>query len=510
MIQVLINNIDRTSDIIASSLSVSQNLTNEVDTAQFSIRKYGSRTYTPTINEEVKIFDGTTQIFGGLIRRFNESIETSNKVVYNIQCSDYSSMMDKLLVARVYENLSVKDIITAMLADYAVDFNANNVLCELEIDKIVFNQVPVSQCISRLAKLVKYEWYVDENKSINFFQINDKVAPFGLTDDGGKYVYSSLTRGSDGTQIVNRVKVRGGEYNGSLYTDSITVSGSDTKSFILPYKFANLAISVNDVSKVVGIDNIDDFTSKDVLYNFEEKTFRFNTALSAGDIIEFSGNPKVRVFAVAEDLESIATYGKVEKLIREDDIESNALARKRAVAELYTYASEVIDASFFTREAGLRAGMTININSVDKGYNDDMVIKSITFKPIDYNAFGYQVNCISGKRYNLINVLALLLAPKTLKSDEREVAEDIASNQETLTIQDEVFVVNPISNDEELTIEENYIITEDEPAWVLSPYAPASQTDEKRPGRLGISMKLYDEPPFGIGFMEIENTFIIN
>ena len=491
MIQVLIDNIDRTAEIIFNSLSVSQAITNSVDTATFSIRKYGDRTYTPTMGEEVKIYDGATQIFGGNIKKVNESLETSEGIKYNIQCSDYTAEMNKLLVARRYENKTIKEIITEMLADYAPAFNADNVMSNFLIDNIVFNQIPVSQCIKRLSDLVKYEWYVDENKSVYFFQINDLPAPYNLTDTSGNFVSHSLGRNLDGSQIVNRVKVRGGEYDGLLFTDSITVSGDDTKSFILPYKFSNLAIKLNGVTKIVGLDNLDSFPTVDVLFNFQEKTFRFDTALTAGDVIEFSGNPKVRVFAVAEDPNSIALYGRVEKLIREDDIESNAVARQRAVAELYAFASEVIDASFTTRTPGLKTGMTINLSSVKKGYDDNLVIKGITFKPIDKDNFGYQVSCISGKRYDLVQVLAKLLAPKTLKIDETEIAEDIFIDQYDLSITEEHQVILPVLDDGSIEIEENIIVSDTEPTWVLAHYTPTSQADPKRQGRLDLSMKLY-------------------
>ena len=40
------------------------------------------------------------------------------------------------------------------------------------------------------------------------------------------------------------MKVRGGEYDGATYTDKITVNGSNSKSFKLPYKFSGLTIKV--------------------------------------------------------------------------------------------------------------------------------------------------------------------------------------------------------------------------------------------------------------------------
>jgi len=496
MVQVLIEGTDRSSLIEFESLVVNQNITDSVDTAKFIIRKYGSRTYTPVYGEEVKIYDGASQIFGGIIRKINEKVESgADGLVYDIECSDYTAEMDNLLVAQSYDSKTINEIITDILSKYAPTFDANNVNSDFLINKIVFNQVRVSACIKKLAEIVNYEWYVDENKSVHFFINTEKTAPFDLTDTSGNYVSKTLERILDGTTIVNRVKVRGGEYDGSLYTDEITVSGSNSKSFSLPYKFSNLTIKLNTVAQTVGIDNIDDFTTKDVLYNFQEKTIRWENALTDADVIEFSGNPRVRVFAVAEDSASIALYGKIEKLIREDDIKDNTVARNRALAELYAYSDNVIDAKFETRTAGLRAGMSIQLTSTKRACDDTLVIKSISFKPIDPNTMGYKVECISGKRYGLLQILAKLLEPKPLDIDETEVSEEIFSDNATLTITEEHEVVLPVEDNATITISESNLLDPlgagVEPTWVLGIYHPTSQTDVKRQGRLDYSMKLY-------------------
>lgn len=492
MIQVLINNIDQSSIIERESLTVNQNITDNVDNAKFTIRKYGSRTYIPVYGEEVKIYDDATQIFGGIIRRVKESVESgADGIVYDIECSDYTAEMDNRLVAQTYENKTIKEIITDILSLYAPTFNANAVNSDFLIAKIVFNQVKISQCIRKLADIVKYEWYVDETKTVHFFIETEISAPFNLTDTSGNYISTSLERNLDGSTIVNRVKVRGGEYSGSTYTDKITVSGSNSKSFSLPYKFDNLTVKLNTVAQTIGVDNIDDFTTKDVLYNFQEKTIRWENELSDADVIEFSGNPRIRVFAVAEDSESIALYGKIEKLIREDDIKDNTVARNRALAELYAYSNNVIDAKFETRTPGLRAGMSINLNSTKRACDDTLVIKTVSFRALDPNTFGYKVECVSGKRYGLLQILAKLLEPKPLDIDETEINEEIFSDNAVLTITEEHEMVMPVEDTATITISENNIVIGTEPDWVLADYHPTSQLDPKRQGRLDYSLQVY-------------------
>jgi hypothetical protein len=56
------------------------------------------------------------------------------------------------------------------------------------VNYIAFNYEYPSKCLQRLAELFAWNWYVDENKDINFFAKFDKAAAYSLTDTGAKYV----------------------------------------------------------------------------------------------------------------------------------------------------------------------------------------------------------------------------------------------------------------------------------------------------------------------------------
>lgn len=475
---VKINSVDKSEFIELDSLFVEENLTSLVDTAKFIIKKIGDRVFVPEFNDDVEVWDGAVQIFGGKILIITENIKTgAGGIVYECSCVDHTYEMDKVLASKTYENETVAAIITDLLSSYAPTFNANNVDSTYVVTKIVFNQVSISSCIKKLAEMLRYDWYVDVDKSVHFFSKFSKSAPFNITDTSANYIFKTLERNVDGSQLVNRVKVRGGEYDGSTYTDSITVKGNVSKSFRLPYKMSNLTVKLNTVSKTVGIDFIDDFTTKDVLFSYQDQTFRFENALADGDVIEYSGNPKVRVLAVAEDGVSIASYGAIEKLVRDDSIKDNTLARRRAAAELYAYAVEVVDAKFETYESGLHTGQTINIQSTLRGSDDNLIIKRVSYKMIDPMTFGYSVQLVSTKRFGLIEMLQKLMEPAALDADENEVSETIYTTSEELTITEEIELVAPFDADDTLTIGENVLLNPVDPAdveFVLGPYTPKS------------------------------------
>jgi len=487
MISVFINNVNFSDKIKWNNLKVSQILTSQVDTASFEIIKKEDDSFEISIKDEVIIYDGDKKIFGGEIQNINEEVIGVNGLRFSIQCSDYTNRLDSLLVSKNYENMSVKDIIDDIISIYATDFTTNITGAEFEISKVVFNNVSISTCLKKLATLLSYEWYVDADKVIYFFQRFSISAPFNLADSSGNYVWESLKRQIDGTQIVNEVIVRGGlGVQSSLYTDVITVSGSSSKSFPLPYQFAvsgftiRLDTGAGYVSKTVGIDGLDDFTTKDVLYNYNDKSIRFENNLSDTNKIEFSGYKTFYVKAIVSDYPSILAYGLRQKMIRDDSIKDSTTARQRAVAEISAYKDSISELNFRTYESGLRTGMVMLLNSELRAVSDLMsVIQKIDFKTVDPNTFYYDVKLITTRKYTLIEILSELLRPKDEDENENEIAEIIKTDLAVMTMEEVITAVVPFSDSAIITISEN--IENDplgigiEPTWVLGDYFPTSQ-----------------------------------
>ncbi len=499
MIQVVINGTDRTSLLDKGSLEVQQILGAQRDTSKFSYRKYGSRSYVPAVLDTVLVYDGSSKIFGGRIVRISEKfLNGADGIVYTVDCADYSFDLDSLLVSQSYSGMTVNAIIADILTNFATGFTGTNVDCPIVIGKVVFNQVAISQCLKRLADMVKFDWYVDPDKDLHFFSKYTNTAPFNLTDTSGNYIINSLERKIDGSQIANQVKVRGGEYEASSYQDIITVNGNTQATFKLPYKFSNLTVQLDTgagyVSKTVGVDFINDFTTHDVLYNYNDQTIKFASALADGNKIKFSGNPKVRVLAVASDPASIATYGVKEKLIEDSSIEDLATARKRAVGELSAYKDQQTEANFDTYTSGLRAGMVINLNSSRRTTNTDFIIRAVKFKPLKPDTYVYSVQLVTTKKYDLTELLQSILQPTDLKSADSETTETIKTDIATITITESITVGTAVTDNITITITEN--IQKDplgagvEPSWVLAPYFPSSILDTKREGFLDRNFKL--------------------
>lgn len=499
-LQVKVNTIDRTSLIEQEGFSVEQVLTSQADTTKLKYRKYGSRSFVPAINDAVDVYDGSTHIFSGTIIRIDEeTIANPAGLEYSVECVDLSYSLDNMLVAKTYSAMTIKDIILDIIANYAPTFTTVNVQSNFTVGAVVFNQIPVSECLKRLADIVRYEWFVDADKDLHFFPKYTTLAPINLTDVSGNYVVDTLKRRIDGTQIANVVKIRGGLYDAASFTDVITVKGSGQQAFKLPYQFANLVVELDTgagyASQTLGIDFIDDFTTKDVLYNYNERTIKWGSALADGNKIRFTGNPKVRVLAVATDDPSIALYGRKEKLIKDESIAEIDTARRRAAAELEAYKEKASEVTFKTYTPGLTVGQVINLNSSQRTVNDNFLISRVKFGPYKPDAFAYTVSLTSQRKYDLIDVLQSLIKPDDQQASDAEVAEDIRTDSAIITVEELISLPAAVTDFITVTVTES--LSKDplgagvEPTWVLGPYFPSSVSDTKRELNCDYSFELY-------------------
>jgi len=204
---IKVNTVDISSQVIFTSLSVTNNLYSEPNNAYFEIIKSTSKSYVPTPNDEVEIIDTGVTIFKGLLikilRSMNGFIES-----YNLEFKDWTEELSSTLVAQTYTGYTVEaiiaDIFTALPA-----YDLTNISDVEVIGQIVSDNRSITDTLDKLAEMTNKYWYVSPNKEIFFFEKSDIQAPYDLTDTNGNYDYSSLKYDEDLTQIRNRITIKG-------------------------------------------------------------------------------------------------------------------------------------------------------------------------------------------------------------------------------------------------------------------------------------------------------------
>ena len=116
-LQVFINSVDVTAQLM-QEYNLENNMTDEPDIYNFAYAKYGAKSLTPAIANEVLVYDDGVRVFGGEIIQVDRMVEGTDYLVYSLTCKDYSHTMDRYLVVEKFENEAVITIMNDIMNRY--------------------------------------------------------------------------------------------------------------------------------------------------------------------------------------------------------------------------------------------------------------------------------------------------------------------------------------------------------------------------------------------------------
>ncbi len=416
--EILIDGVDRTNEVKLQSLRIEDILNDQANTAKFQMYNLGEEG-VPERGEIIEVWLNGVQLFGGLLTKVGYTQLTNSRDIYDIQCVDYTRILDRRMVSATYQNMTDLQIIEAIIEQYAgdEDITTYHVSEGVLINQISFNYVPVSRALQQIAKLTGRQWFIDYQKDIHYFPLVQARAPFEITSAGNQHLNFQLVK--DDSQLRNRVFVRGGT---ELTTEPITersVSDGESRQYLLAEKPHDITVTINAVPATVGIKNIDDAALFDVLVNFQQKYIELGSAFTtppAGQVIEVSYNYDVPVLVAVEDTNSIQEEaaksggsGVYEFAIIDKQINSTEQARERAAAELTDYAAGLIESSYTTMEKGLRSGQYQRVTMSNKGVDEDYVVTKVVFQSLGGGLFTYGISLSNAKTIGIIRFLIEML-----------------------------------------------------------------------------------------------------
>lgn len=432
---IVINSIDRTNEVINNTIVIEDVLNDKANSCSFRLIDLGSNGAPATDDEIVITLDSGTIIFGGYITGVTLNKQPSGVVEYGVRCTDYTYILDRYLAHRSYQSQTDAAVIADLVTRYCVGLGitTTNVVSGVTINSIKFNYVQVSQALRRIAELTGRNWYIDYEKDVHYFPLTTNAAPFNITSSTS--TYSDLKISKDGSQLKNRVYVRGGTKLSDPTTYSVKGDGV-ARQFPLPDKPHDVSITVGGVSKSLGIKNIDT-TGYDWYLNFQEKYIEQDaggTVVSSATTIVVTYTYDIPILVAVEDTASIAANGVKEFGIFDKSIDTTQAARDRASAELTDYANDIIEGSFVTYETGFRSGQYININLSEYGINDDYIVQKVIARSMGGGVYSYVVSIASSKTLGIIKFLIRLLeANKNLiELDDDEVVDELLLIQDSL------------------------------------------------------------------------------
>jgi len=481
---------DRSDQIRA--LSINQGTTKEASTARISVDYYAGK-YKPEGEDEVNIYDGETQIFGGFIVRAIQRIDQGPVVSYDCDLKNRVYRLDYKLVNTTYESQSAHDIIEDIVANFSgPGITTDNVQDPGgTITFISFNNIPPSEAIQKLADVLGKEWYIDPAGDIHFFSKFGEAAPFSIIEQTGSntegnHIFGTLEITDDFTQIRNSIQIEGGKEISSLPTTEKYIGDGQTYTFPLGHEFASgLTVSVGGVSKTVGAANLNTFDQGyDVLYDPNTLSIQFPSSSPPANAaaILVSGNYYYQITVRFRELGSVAKYGERQFVIQDRDISSRADAVKRAGAEITAYSQMASEGSFQTYNSGLAAGQKITISSPIRGISSkQFVIQRLSGRMITPSKFLWKATIVSVKTYELIDLLADIIKSRRIEVDKDAVIQTADRVQRTIQISRTITVREPVAVSRTVEVSRDVrSYLNSPPTWVAGPFVPPNIDDRRR------------------------------
>jgi len=299
---------DVANEIVTNSFRIRNRLDKRAGTCSFTL--FGVKITKPKTGWNINVWYDGVKVFGGTIDKVSKQMRSFKLFEYRVECVDYSLLLESRLVNADYSAQTVNDIISNILTNYASTFTGNNVDCAVPIAEISFNYEGVGLCLDKLAQQVGYDWYVDPDKDIHFFDRGSISAPWDLTDTNGYYAYKSLIIDETFNDIKNYVYILGKK---SSQTAPFVITSQDATSQaqygVQDYVLSDLTITDETAAQQLADSIIEAFKDP-------PQTGRFRTrkaGLSIGEKINIQSTVRGinRDYIITE----ITWYAKTEDLL---------------------------------------------------------------------------------------------------------------------------------------------------------------------------------------------------
>jgi hypothetical protein len=361
-IQILIGGQDYTKYVDLSSIKIQSNIAVNNDTLSFDLLIPKQAVPYPKGGQEVKVLNGSDIEFGGVIMTPKEQAIATDQMLYTIDCKDYTFWLDKKVVVNTYSGYTAGNIVIDIIKTFTTGFTYNNVQGTSNafyISQIKFDHVEPSKAIKKLADDVGFQFWIDYNKDVHFSPLMTVQSPLPnntLLPDTDTQNYSNLEFAEDISQVRNQIYLTGYKIPAAYSITQNFQTDGQTGTFYTAYEpkhnLNDIAVTLNGAAQKVKLDLIDgtpsSTTQDSTCYvNFSNKTFRFNAAPAAGQLLSITYKPMYDMISMYNDPNAMSVMkqrdlqdGVYEYAVRDQQLTSidQTLADIRGKLELYKYA----------------------------------------------------------------------------------------------------------------------------------------------------------------------------
>lgn len=350
------------------------------------------RGFVPALGNTFVVKEGATKRFAGNIRSWSKIFHPGTSALqFRLRILDYHHILDKRRVTGDYQNMTLRAIVLAIVANFldGEGVTTVNVATGPTIAELVrFNFNTATEAFNKLSQIsgnygAPYLFYLDFDKDLHFSQFTSNPAPFSLTDTSDNWFDMEQEATLDNYRNVQYVRT---EYEAAAtYTESFVGDGV-TRQFITSFLLIDTpAVTVNSVAKTIGEFGVN-HTGKDFywirngygVFNQDHATLTGAQTLA---VTYQAPSSNVARKSLAAEIAARATAegnsGKHEAVDEQRNIPTLAALEAIADGDLEQWGAIPTKVSFGTRTSGLEIGHRISINVTKLGINASYLVESL-------------------------------------------------------------------------------------------------------------------------------------
>jgi hypothetical protein len=380
------NGIDVTNYCDLETLKIQEDILNNTWQLDVDVRIQNQQIRRPLSNTEVKVINGSSYEFAGVIATVTEKQIDPYTFIYSVTAGGYSLWFDRHLVDEFYPQQNADSIVKSIVNAFCPGFTTNHVQPAPVVAAQNLDYKEPSAAIKDIANLLAWNFYIDYTKDVHFYLAESIPSPLPgntLNADTDLVSFGDLELEEDGSQVKNRIIAKEFKVMSQSQVPIYIVADGQNDTYTLPQIPAGTSskyITINvggtkytpKADVAAGMPGDPKKNDNTAYINIKNRTVRLDPAPASGTVISGSMYYKYQPVYVQDDPALIqeqaareGTDGIYEYAVSDPRMEGDdfALAQARTGYLLAKYGTPNLTGKLTSYVQGWRAGQFFYLNS---------------------------------------------------------------------------------------------------------------------------------------------------
>jgi hypothetical protein len=297
-----------------------------------------------------------------------------------LEGADYTAKTQKVVVTESYTNTAISTVVDDLFTKYVPWATRNNISPNNRLITIRFPDVYLWDAMEQICGLCDFDWYIDNDLDVNFFQTANSVNENVISEALSNYKGGTAQFAHDSSKLVNRLWVKGSKASSLPFTQNITVSTVPIPLYYKPRaNDTGIVVTVGGVQKTLGIQNIHEAGIYDFLLNYNEKLLIPDQCTNGVGTIVYSYEYPIKLFL--EDEISRAAYGDFEDILQVDTEDKN-LAKEIGLRHIEKHSRPILSGDIEPMAGIYYPGELLKIEIPSLNIDEYLVIKEVSYESV--------------------------------------------------------------------------------------------------------------------------------